>query len=60
VQGSSLADYVTALEAALLGYVVKYGLSDQARAVFAARGQSSPQDQALSDHEVAPSEETSS
>ena len=32
----SLVDRVAALEAALLEYIVKYGLTDKARAVFAA------------------------
>lgn len=44
MQGSLLDDYVTALEAALLGYVVKYGLTDQAQAVFAARDRHLPRD----------------
>jgi hypothetical protein len=36
----TLVDHVAALEAALLEYVVKYGLTDKARAVFAASGPS--------------------
>jgi hypothetical protein len=59
MQDASLQDHVATLEATLLGYVVKYGLLVQARAVFAARGQSTPPDHALSDREVASCEETS-
>jgi hypothetical protein len=35
---TSLNDLVSDLEAALLEYVVKYGLTDKARSVFAASG----------------------
>jgi hypothetical protein len=53
---TSLNDHVAALEAALLEYVVKYGLTDKARAVFAASGPIWPCDHHGSDRE-APTEE---
>jgi hypothetical protein len=52
-------DHVAALEAALLEYVVKYGLTDRARVVFAARGPSGAGDHHGTNRE-APTEEGSS
>ena len=54
---SSIVDHVAALEAALLAYVVKYGLTDQARAVFAARGLIWPCDHHRPDRDAIPTEE---
>ena len=41
---TSLDDHVAALEAALLEYIMRYGLTDRARAAFAASGLDCPCD----------------